>query len=207
MTTIPSLLFWFLRIHYYTHTSHQHAKSALRRQPLPSSLPPSPPHRLIRLTSPNLNYIIGFGVIFFNTAVYFFVFPEVPDTTLLVFCNVSSMVTAVLVLDFSSVVSLLYSTCLSPPLPCQFSLPLYLPLSPPLYPPLSPPNSTRLSLPPTLPASLPHAASLSLEWWGKERERRVGWWRERCMHCVRDVRIQVTAMRPICNNLTDTLRA
>ena len=48
-----------------------------------------PSCRLIRLTSPNLNYLIGFGVIVFNMAVYFFVYPQVPHSALLVICNVS----------------------------------------------------------------------------------------------------------------------
>jgi len=46
--------------------------------------------KLIRLTSPNLNYLIGFGVIVFNMAVYFFVYPQVPHSALLVICNIRS---------------------------------------------------------------------------------------------------------------------
>ena len=43
---------------------------------------------LVRLHSPNLNLIIGFGVIIFNSAVYVFIYPEISTATLSVFCKV-----------------------------------------------------------------------------------------------------------------------
>lgn len=43
---------------------------------------------LVRLHSPNLNLIIGFGAIFFNSGVYFFFYPEISTAALTVFCNV-----------------------------------------------------------------------------------------------------------------------
>ena len=43
---------------------------------------------LVRLHSPNLNLIIGFGAIYFNSGVYFFFYPEISTATLNVFCNV-----------------------------------------------------------------------------------------------------------------------
>lgn len=45
--------------------------------------------RLIRLTSPNLNYIIGFGVVVFSSSVYMFVYPPLPSNVLVYHCSVS----------------------------------------------------------------------------------------------------------------------
>ena len=46
--------------------------------------------RLIRLTSPNLNYIIVAGALCFYASVYFVLWPpKVPNDTVIVFCNVS----------------------------------------------------------------------------------------------------------------------
>eukprot|EP00731_Ephydatia_muelleri_P028159 Em0019g1032a len=46
--------------------------------------------KLIQLTSPTLNYIIGLGAITFYISVYFFFYPEIPKSTLIVFCSVRS---------------------------------------------------------------------------------------------------------------------
>ena len=46
-------------------------------------------HRLIRLTSPNLNYLIGIGAIVLYIDVCFFVIPSTDKVTVTVFCNVS----------------------------------------------------------------------------------------------------------------------
>lgn len=45
--------------------------------------------RLVRLTSPNLNLVIAFGVILFNCSVFFFAYPSISDSVLEVFCAVS----------------------------------------------------------------------------------------------------------------------
>ena len=46
-------------------------------------------YRLVRLTSPNLNLVIAFGVILFNCSVFLFANPSVSDSVLEVFCAVS----------------------------------------------------------------------------------------------------------------------
>ena len=46
--------------------------------------------RLIRLTSPNLNYIIVAGALCFYASVYFALWPKVPKDTVTGFCNVST---------------------------------------------------------------------------------------------------------------------
>lgn len=45
--------------------------------------------RLIRLTSPNLNYLIGIGAIILYIDIYFFVIPSTDKVAVTVFCNVS----------------------------------------------------------------------------------------------------------------------
>ena len=44
--------------------------------------------RLIRLTSPNLNYLIGAGAILLYIDVYFYVIPTSDQHTAAIFCNV-----------------------------------------------------------------------------------------------------------------------
>ena len=44
--------------------------------------------RLIRLSSPNLNYLIGIGAIVLYVDVYFFVIPSETQDAATVFCNV-----------------------------------------------------------------------------------------------------------------------
>ena len=69
---------------------------------LPPSLPPSPSlpplplplPRLIRLSSPNLNYIIGAGAIILYIDIYLFVVPTTDSDTVAVLCNVTSWLTA-----------------------------------------------------------------------------------------------------------------
>lgn len=46
--------------------------------------------KLIQLTSPTLNYIIGIGAIMFYMSTYFFFYPRIPRSTLIVFCSVRS---------------------------------------------------------------------------------------------------------------------
>ena len=45
--------------------------------------------RLIRLTSPNLNYVIVAGALCFYASVYFVLWPEISEDTVIGFCNVS----------------------------------------------------------------------------------------------------------------------
>lgn len=45
--------------------------------------------RLIRLTSPNLNYIIGVGVVIFSLSVFMFVYPPLSIDVLVYHCGVS----------------------------------------------------------------------------------------------------------------------
>ena len=44
--------------------------------------------RLIQLSSPNLNYLIGIGAIVLYADIYFFVIPSTDKVTVTVFCNV-----------------------------------------------------------------------------------------------------------------------
>ena len=46
-------------------------------------------HRLIRLTSPNLNYFIGAGAIILYIYIYFLVIQSTDRVVVTVFCNVS----------------------------------------------------------------------------------------------------------------------
>ena len=46
--------------------------------------------RLMRLTSPNLNYIIGTGAILLYLAIYVMVIPSTDPTAVAVLCNVSA---------------------------------------------------------------------------------------------------------------------
>ena len=46
--------------------------------------------RLIKLTSPNLNYIIGAGAILLYLAIYVMAVPSTDSTTVAVLCNVSA---------------------------------------------------------------------------------------------------------------------
>lgn len=46
-------------------------------------------YRLVRLTSPNLNYLIGTGAIILYVDIYFFVIPTTNQVAVTVFCNVS----------------------------------------------------------------------------------------------------------------------
>ena len=45
--------------------------------------------RLVRLTSPSLNYIIAIGIIMFNIGGMMFIQPQVPFIVLDIFCSVS----------------------------------------------------------------------------------------------------------------------
>ena len=46
-------------------------------------------YRLIRLTSPNLNYLICTGAIILYIDIYFYVIPSTDQKAVTVFCNVS----------------------------------------------------------------------------------------------------------------------
>ena len=46
--------------------------------------------RLIKLTSPNLNYIIGAGAILLYLAIYVLAIPSTDPTAVAVLCNVSA---------------------------------------------------------------------------------------------------------------------
>ena len=48
-----------------------------------------PPSRLVRLTSPSLNYVIGIGIILFNIGAMMFIQPQVPLVVQEIFCPVS----------------------------------------------------------------------------------------------------------------------
>ena len=48
-------------------------------------------YRLIRLTSPNLNYLIGVGAVVLYIDIYFFVIPSTDPVAVTVYCNVSSL--------------------------------------------------------------------------------------------------------------------
>lgn len=48
-----------------------------------------PTSRLVRLTSPSLNYVIAIGIIMFNIGGMMFIQPQVPFTVLKFFCAVS----------------------------------------------------------------------------------------------------------------------
>ena len=52
--------------------------------------------RLIRLTSPNLNYLIGIGAIILYIDIYFFVIPSMDKVTITVFRNVSQCITMIM---------------------------------------------------------------------------------------------------------------
>ena len=54
-----------------------------------------PPHRLIRMSSPNLNYLIGGGAIILYMDIYFFIIPTTNQQALTVLCNVTPWLTAV----------------------------------------------------------------------------------------------------------------
>ena len=47
----------------------------------------SPPHRLIRLSSPDLNYIIGVGAIILYVDIYLFIIPTTDHLVVTVLCN------------------------------------------------------------------------------------------------------------------------
>ena len=61
------------------------------------SVPPPPHHhpRLIRMSSPNLNYLIGGGAIILYMDIYFFIIPTTDQQALTVLCNVTPWLTAV----------------------------------------------------------------------------------------------------------------
>lgn len=56
-------------------------------------------HRLIRLTSPNLNYITVTGALVFYASVYFVVHPEVSEDAVTVFCNVSIFIWVLTIIE------------------------------------------------------------------------------------------------------------
>ena len=47
----------------------------------------SPPSRLIRLSSPNLNYLIGAGAIILYVDIYLFIIPTTNPQTVAALCN------------------------------------------------------------------------------------------------------------------------
>ncbi|XP_064402609.1 gamma-aminobutyric acid type B receptor subunit 2-like isoform X2 [Halichondria panicea] len=51
--------------------------------------------RLIRLSSPNLNYLVGIGVIIFNTSVFLFVYPPLSKSTINIFCVIRPWFTSI----------------------------------------------------------------------------------------------------------------
>ena len=51
--------------------------------------------RLIRLTSPNLNYLIGFGAIILYLVVFFTVIPAPTQTPVVFLCNLIPWLTAI----------------------------------------------------------------------------------------------------------------
>ena len=54
----------------------------------------SPPHRLIRLSSPNLNYLIGGGAIILYMDTYFFIIPTTDQQVVVALCNLTPWLTA-----------------------------------------------------------------------------------------------------------------
>ena len=56
-------------------------------------------HRLIRLTSPNLNYITVTGALVFYASVYFVVHPAVSEDAVTVFCNVSIFIWVLTIIE------------------------------------------------------------------------------------------------------------
>ena len=54
-----------------------------------------PPPRLIRMSSPNLNYLIGGGAIILYMDIYFFIIPTTDQQALTVLCNATPWLTAV----------------------------------------------------------------------------------------------------------------
>ena len=52
-------------------------------------------HRLIKLTSPNLNLVIGVGAIILYVNLYLFIFPVTDPTTVAVLCNLTPWLTAI----------------------------------------------------------------------------------------------------------------
>ena len=54
-----------------------------------------PPPRLIRMSSPNLNYLIGGGAIILYMDIYFFIIPTTDQQALIVLCNATPWLTAV----------------------------------------------------------------------------------------------------------------
>ena len=54
----------------------------------------SPPYRLIRLSSPNLNYLIGGGAIILYMNTYFFIIPTTDPHAVAVLCNITPWLTA-----------------------------------------------------------------------------------------------------------------
>lgn len=52
-------------------------------------------HRLIRLTSPKLNFLVGVGAIILYLNLYLFIFPVYDTTTAAVLCNLTPWLTAV----------------------------------------------------------------------------------------------------------------
>ena len=53
-----------------------------------------PPSRLIRMSSPNLNYLIGGGAIILYMDIYFFVTPTTDQQTVTALCNFTPWLTA-----------------------------------------------------------------------------------------------------------------
>ena len=76
---------------------HSHSGALLILIPLP--LPP--PARVVRLTSPNLNYLIILGAILLYTTVYFFVIPTSVAIVQTVNCHVSTLSVCVCVCEIS----------------------------------------------------------------------------------------------------------
>ena len=54
----------------------------------------SPFSRLIRLSSPKLNYLIGGGAIILYTSIYFFIIPTTNQQVVTVMCNITSWLIA-----------------------------------------------------------------------------------------------------------------
>ena len=54
----------------------------------------SPSSRLIRLGSPNLNYLIGIGAIILYMATYFFIIPTTNMQAVIALCNITPWLTA-----------------------------------------------------------------------------------------------------------------
>ena len=53
-----------------------------------------PPHRLIRMSSPNLNYLIAGGAIVLYMDTYFFIIPTADQHVVTALCNITPWLTA-----------------------------------------------------------------------------------------------------------------